>query len=251
MSDIFPERYVMDQQDLKVFIPVVAGLIGFLVFWFSQQSESLKQKFKNRYPEEKAEANFILYTRYLGGISMGIIPAMLYFIFISGSSLNELGVVLENDAILPVILWSLAIVAVIVPLVYSNAKKPKNLLLYPQIRTENWNRKLVWSNFFSWGVYLLGYEILFRGVLLFPLVTVIGIWPAVAVNIGLYSATHIPKGLTETIGAIPLSILLCLLCINIGNLWPAFLIHIAIAWTNTWISLRHNPSMRITRRTSP
>lgn len=251
MNNIFPEEYFMDQQDLKVFIPIVAGLIGFLVFWFAQQSESLKQKFKNRYPKEKGEANHILYTRYLGGISMGIIPALLYLIFIRGSTLRELGVVWENNAILRVILWSLVIISIIVPLVYFNAKKPKNLLLYPQIRKEYWNKKLIWSNFLSWGVYLLGYEILFRGVLLFPLVTVIGIWPAIAVNIGLYSVTHIPKGLTETIGAIPLSVLLCLLCINIGNLWPAFLIHIAIAWTNTWVSLRHNPAMRITKTTSP
>lgn len=245
MNNFFPEGFVVNQQDLKVFIPIVAGLISFLIFWFSQQSLSLKQKIRNRYSEEKGDANFILYTRYLGGISMGVIPALLYLIFIPNTGLEDLGVVWENDIMLQVIPWILVATSVIVGLVYINARKPENLLLYPQIRTQNWNKKLISSNFLSWGVYLLGYEIFFRGVLLFPLVEVIGVWPAIAVNIGLYSATHIPKGLTETVGAIPLSILLCFLCLYTGNLWPAFFIHIAIAWTNTWVSLKHNPAMQI------
>ena len=247
MTDIFFEGFVLRQQDLKVFIPVVVGLLGFIIFWFAQQSESLKQKFRNRYSREKGEANFILFTRYLGGFSMGVLPALFYLVFVPGASFAELGFVLRKNDVLPVILCSLGIISVIVPLIYVNAKKPKNLLVYPQIRAGDWNRKLVGNNFLSWAVYLLGYELLFRGVLLFPLVAVMGLWPAIAVNIGLYSATHIPKGLTETIGAIPLSIVLCLLCIHTGNLWPAFLVHVAIAWTNTWVSFKNNPAMRMTR----
>ena len=247
MTDIFPEAYALRQQDLKVFIPVVVGLLGFIIFWFAQQSESLKQKFRDRYSREIGEANFILFTRYLGGFSMGVLPPLFYFLFVPDASFAELGFVLRKNHVFPVLLWSLGIISVIVPLVYVNAKKPKNLLVYPQIRTGNWNGKLVRNNFLSWAVYLLGYELLFRGVLLFPLVAVMGVWPAIAINIALYSATHIPKGLTETIGAIPLSIVLCLLCIHTGNLWLAFLVHIAIAWTNTWVSLKHNPGMRMAK----
>ena len=32
-----------------------------------------------------------------------------------------------------------------------------------------------------------------------PLIDPLGMWPAIAINIALYSATHIPKGLDETI----------------------------------------------------
>lgn len=247
MINLLPEEYAIGQQDLKVFIPVVTGLLGFIIFWFAQQSENLKQKFRDRYSPGKGEANFILFTRYLGGFSMGVLPALFYFIFVPGASFAELGFVLGKNDVFPATFWSLGIISVIVPLVYFNAKKPKNLLVYPQIRTVNWNGKLVRNNFLSWAVYLLGYELLFRGVLLFPLVAVMGLWPTIAINIALYSATHIPKGLTETIGAIPLSIVLCLLCVHTGSLWPAFLIHLAIAWTNTWVSLKHHPEMRMTK----
>ena len=43
-------------------------------------------------------------------------------------------------------------------------------------------------------------------------------WPAIAINIALYSATHILKGLDETIGAIPLGFVLCLLTISSGTI---------------------------------
>ncbi len=244
MNEIFSEAYWMNQRDLKVFIPIVAGLLGFLIFWFTQQSQLLKQKLRNKYQPEKAEANFILYTRYLGGVSMGVFPAVVYLIFVHNSTFSDFGIIWTKEATLPVILCSLALMCIIIPLVYKNARKSQNLILYPQIRTKYWSKKLKRNNFFSWAIYLLGYEIFFRGVLLFPLVEVLGIWPAIAVNIGLYSATHIPKGLTETIGAIPLSIILCLICIYTGNLWPAFFIHISIAWTNTWVSWKHNPEMK-------
>ena len=54
----------------------------------------------------------------------------------------------------------------------------------------------------GWFIYLFGYELLFRGILLFPLVAAIGVWPAIGVNIALYSATHIPKGVEETIDVV-------------------------------------------------
>jgi membrane protease YdiL (CAAX protease family) len=104
---------------------------------------------------------------------------------------------------------------------------------------------MVFWNLFSWAFYLLGYELFFRGILLFPLVAKIGLWPAIAVNIGLYSATHIPKGLNEAVGAIPLSVVLCLLSVSTGTIWIAFLVHVAMAWTNSLASLKFHPEMKI------
>ena len=95
----------------------------------------------------------------------------------------------------------------------------------------------------GWFIYLFGYELLFRGILLFPLVAAIGVWPAIGVNIALYSATHIPKGVEETIGAVPLGLVLCILTLLSGNIWIAFLVHVLMAWTNTFTALHFNPEM--------
>lgn len=104
-------------------------------------------------------------------------------------------------------------------------------------------KKIVFINALGWAIYLFGYEFLFRGVLLFPLVDSIGVWPAIAVNIALYSATHIPKGLDETIGAIPLGLVLCLLTLASGTIWIAFLVHVAMAWTNSFTALKFHPEI--------
>ena len=100
------------------------------------------------------------------------------------------------------------------------------------------------KNALGWAAYLFGYEILFRGILLFPLVAEFGVWPAIAVNIALYSSTHIPKGLDETIGAIPLGIVLCVLTLLTGTIWIAFFVHLAMALTNSFTALKHHPEMK-------
>ena len=100
------------------------------------------------------------------------------------------------------------------------------------------------KNALGWTIYLFGYEILFRGILLFPLVTEFGVWQAIAVNVALYSATHIPKGLDETIGAIPLGIVLSLLTLQTGTIWIAFLVHVTMALTNSFTALKHHPEMK-------
>ena len=79
-----------------------------------------------------------------------------------------------------------------------------------------------------------------RGV---PLAETVGVWPAIAVNIALYSATHIPKGLDETLGAIPLGLVLCWLTLASGTIWIAFLVHVAMAWTNSLTALKHHPDI--------
>ena len=124
-----------------------------------------------------------------------------------------------------------------------NAKNPKNLIQYPQIKAKKWTKKTMILNLLSWAIYLFGYEFYFRGLLLFPIAEELGLWPAIAINIALYTGTHLPKGLTETIGAIPFSVILCLLSLSTGTIWIAFSLHICMSWTNAILSFRHNSEM--------
>lgn len=238
----------LNRQDLRVFIPVVGGLIGFIIFWFTQKSIKVKQKFLNKHGSDQGYAKFIMFTRYLGGFSMGVLPVVAFLIAFPDTSLSQLGLGLYKETLLATILWIVGLSAVLIPLISFNARKPKNLVNYPQIRARKWDIKMVSGNLASWAAYLLGYEFLFRGVLLFPLVEEIGLWPAIAVNIAIYSGTHIPKGLNETIGAIPLSIVLCLLSVQTGTIWIAFFVHTTMAWTNTYIALKYHPEMHYNKK---
>lgn len=248
MYEILDADLGLYRQDLRVFIPVVAGLIGFILFWFTQKSVSVKQRFLNKYGKDQGSANFIMFTKILGGFSMGVLPAAAFYIVFPDTSISQLGLGFYHETLFATILWIVGLCAVLIPLVFLSAKKTKNLVNYPQIRAREWDIKMVIGNLLAWGVYLLGYEFLFRGLLLFPLVEEIGLWPTIAINIGLYSGTHIPKGLSETIAAIPLSIVLCLLSVQTGTIWIAFFVHLAIAWTNTSVALKYNPDMHFVKK---
>lgn len=243
MTDI---DFAFTQENLKVFIPIAGTLTGFIIFWFVQSSEKVKQRYLKKHGNDKGSARFYIQTRYLGAISMGVLPAFAFFIAFPETKFSDLGISMPGANWPKTVLWIIGLGTLMATMAYFSAKNPKNLEKYPQIRAKKWSKKMVWSNLASWAGYLLGYEFLFRGVLFFPLVEAIGLWPAIAVNIGMYSSTHIPHGLGQTIGAIPLSIVLCLLTISTGNIWIAFFVHVAMAWTNTTVSLKHHPHMEVT-----
>jgi len=237
--------YTFYTKDLRVFIPVVTGLIGFIIFWFNRKSGNLKQKCLNRLGPDKGPARFINSTRYLGGFTLGILPLVAYLIAFPETCLSDVGFTVYTETLTQTILWIAGLSLVVIFVAYFNARTPGNLIHYPEIRAREWSRRMITSNLVSWAFYLLGYELFFRGVLLFPLVQEIGLWPAIAVNIGMYSATHISKGLRETIGAIPFSVVLCLVSISTGTIWIAFFVHLVMAWTHSLTALKYNPDMKI------
>jgi membrane protease YdiL (CAAX protease family) len=230
------------ENSLKTFLPVILALLFFVIYWFTAQSDKIKNNFYSRYDHDTASVKHIFFTKYFGFICMGIVPLIISMIaFENGPEAYGLTIIPETT--LYSVVWTLGLSAVVAPLAYISAKKPKNLINYPQIRAKEWTRKTVLINALGWALYLFGYELLFRGTLLFPLVTEIGVWPAVAVNIALYSATHIPKGLDETIGAIPLGLVLCILTLQSGTIWIAFFVHLALAWTNCFTALKFHPDI--------
>ena len=231
--------------DLRISLPLLLTLVFFSIYWFTSKSEKIKKRFYDKYDHDQASFKHIFFTKYFGFISMGILPTILCLVFLPKLTLADLGLTFIYKTAQFSIFWILGLSVLIIPLVYFSAKKPKNLVNYPQIRAKVWTKKMIFINALGWFLYLFGYEFLFRGVLLIPLIEPLGMWPAIAINIALYSATHIPKGLDETVGAIPLGFVLCLLTISSGTIWIAFIVHVVMAWTNTFTALKFHPEMNL------
>jgi membrane protease YdiL (CAAX protease family) len=79
--------------------------------------------------------------------------------------------------------------------------------------------------------------------LLFLLVDTLGVVAAIAINVMMYAISHVPKGLSETLGAIPLGLVLCILTLKSGTIWIAFFVHIALSFTNSLTALAHHPEI--------
>ncbi len=245
MFEYFEVNTSWSDTDTRVFLPIFFALIFFVAYWFTAQSDKIKALFFAKNDPDQASIKHIFFTKYFGFISMGVFPTILCLIFVPNISLADYGLTVIPETTMFTLAWTIGLSILVIPLAYFSAKKPKNLVNYPQIRAKKWTRKTLFINLLGWALYLFGYEFLFRGTLLIPLVEPLGVWPAIAINIALYSATHIPKGLDETLGAIPLGLVLCLLTLASGTIWIAFIVHVAMAWTNSLTALKHHPDIHL------
>ncbi len=227
---------------LEPVLAIALVTVGFSVYHFYSISDKVKQSFIQKYGEIKGNTRAIWAHRYVGAMTIGIIPAIIMLIVLD-KDLSAYGVAFKNHDIS--LYWIFGLALIIIPMNFFNSKKEKNLAFYPNVREKEWTKPMVVKNAFSWCAYLFGYELMFRGLLLFATVPLLGEWPAIILNAALYALVHVPKNLEETIGAIPLGIILCLVTLTTGTIWVAFFVHITLALSNFFFSLRHNPEMKV------
>lgn len=177
---------------------------------------------------------FFVAARRVGGfIFLGVIPVIL--LCIMGVSPKDYGLGAGNVTGALWIFWGLFIPVLLIN--YLNAGSKGNLMMYPQMRIQRWSLGLAVLSTILWKLYLLGYEFLFRGLLLFGCVNCCGVLPAVAINIALYALAHLPKGRKETIGSIPMGLFLCWMTLYTGSIWTAFAVHCLLALSNEYFSI--------------
>lgn len=216
--------------------------LGFSVYHFVSISVKIKEKYLAQFGLIKGNTKFLWMTRYLGAMTIGIIPSITLLI-VTGKNLEEYGIVFKSHGLS--LAWIVGLACIIIPMNFFNSKKDKNLAFYPNVREKEWTKKMVATNAFTWIAYLFGYELMFRGLLLFATVPLLGEWPAIALNTALYALVHVPKNLEETIGAVPLGVILCLITLTTGTIWVAFFAHITLALSNFFFSLKHHPEMKV------
>jgi membrane protease YdiL (CAAX protease family) len=107
---------------------------------------------------------------------------------------------------------------------------------------------LLWLSAASWVAFLIAYEFMFRGFLLFSSISVLNPAVAIGLNVALYALAHFYKGALEVVGAIPLGIILCYLTMLTGNIWCAVALHSMMALSHEWFSLKAHPQMKLIRK---
>lgn len=230
--------------DYSVFIiGFLSSTIGFVFYYFLITDKSSK-KFFIRKPENGSNLRQVLFARMSGVFIFGLLPS-LFVLTISGIQLKDFGLAVNPPG--KQSLWIVLILTIIIFINYLNGKKEDNLMMYPQIREKQWSFSLITISALSWILYLFAYEFLFRGILLFSSFQLFGYWPAVLINIGIYSLVHVPKGAKEAFGAIPLGLILSVLVLQAGTIWIAFFVHVALALSNEWFSIYYHPEMKFKR----
>jgi len=217
---------------------VIICLVG---YGLTIRSSYLYKLFNRKFGEERGTIRWIFFWRYAGFFYFLLIPVVVMYTLLS-QDITRYGVGIVN---LPEsLIWILALGVLIVLFQAIFARNPVNLDHYPQIRVPVWTVSLIVKNSLGWFLYLVSYEFMFRGFLLFGLVAVFGAWPAILVNTVIYSLAHLPKGARETILAIPFGILICYLTLRTGTIWVAVFLHYILAVSNDIFSIIAHPDMK-------
>ena len=228
-----------DSQFILVLSITVAGYLGYYFLAFAHKNPlSIFKTKKNQMPDNGVA--HVFFQKLTGFFLMGIIPYISVLMFLPDTPFHY-GLIpqFKADDFIYIIVPS----ALLVALNFFFAGKPENLQQYPQMRIKTWTPKIISLNAIGWAIYLLGYEYLFRGVFFFGILPVVGLYQAIAINTIVYSLAHLSKGPKETLGSIPLGILMCMITFKTGSIWATFLIHLAMAWSNELFALYHHPEM--------
>jgi membrane protease YdiL (CAAX protease family) len=182
----------------------------------------------------------VLLQRTAGVFLFGLTPVTL-LVFVSRNNPSFYGFEMKNSLVTLIVV--LVTAAAVILISWFTSRSKENLATYPQIRDKEWNISLLVLSAVSWIAYLLAYEFMYRGFLLFSCYHAFGTWPAIIINTSLYSLTHLVKNKREGVGAFFIGIILCMLVLYIGSLWVAFYIHIIMALSNEWFSIRIHPEI--------
>lgn len=175
-----------------------------------------------------------LFRKLTGFFILGVVPAILYFGLLNGSG-DKFGVSF-NHLISSFLLIAGLVLLTAVILYFHHRRKPHMSTL--QLNPPEWSISLFVVNTLGWGMYLIAYEFLFRGILLFECFEVLGFWPAVAINVSIYSAIHMVYGKAQTIGAIVFGILACYFALSRETLLIPVFMHLSLSILSDYYSVR-------------
>lgn len=235
------EQFFVSPDHLDATLAIALTTLGFIIFWSVASSPRIIPWLTNWYTKAQAQEYKIYIQRLVGMVFYGLVPIFIFFQLL-GRSGPDFGLVWHLS--LTDIWWTVGLSAIAIPLTYIGAKKEECLAMYPEVRSPIWGRRILVLSALCWVAYLFFYELLFRGFLLFSCERAFGPVAAITINTALYSLVHVPKRMTEGIGAIFFGIVSCVVTLSTGTIWVTLLIHIVLSLANEWYALRFNPSIR-------
>ena len=187
----------------------------------------------------------LIVRRIIGGVLLGALPLAAVHLAGGGGAFELLGLGFSVGGGAGI--GSLAMLAY-VPAMVLIARRPATWQKYPQLRRRTITPGWLAGNLGSWLCYLIGYELWFRGLLLFGLAAVAPPAVAVAASAVVYTFAHLPNGREETLASAVSGVLFGWLALETGSVMPPLVAHIAIAWTNDLACTAFDPSRRVVGR---
>jgi membrane protease YdiL (CAAX protease family) len=239
MEPVPPVDLSLPTAHAEVLALLLTVTVTYVAYHHGAHAERLEPRLRGPSDPEARQARAVLLQRLAGAVLLGLIPLVVALAF--GRDLAGVGLA-PHDA-LRTLLATAVMLVLALPAVVKTAKKPESWQHYPQITAKTWTRRLEVSSALAWAIYLVGYELCFRGILLFALVGTFGVWPAIGVSTIAYTFAHLPKNPAECVGCIPMGVVFAVAALWSGSIWAPFFAHIVIAVTSEQVAIRANPAL--------
>lgn len=229
---IFP----LDPDDVPSLLALGACTASFVAFHYGFHAYALTRR------HGVSQRTAVHLQRLAGAALLGILPLATLALTVRPSR-EALG--LGAPDLRGTAAFVFAVALLVLPVVWRAQSRPESWALTPQIRDAEWSPRDLWMNALTWAIYLFGYELMFRGVLLFTLSARVGPWMAVAITTCAYVFAHLPKPAAETTGTLPMGVFFALASLATGSIAAPLLAHLAIALVSDYSAIRANPRFTI------
>ena len=236
----------LNAHDIEVLTVVLGGLLSYCVAHYVLSANYFEAFFKN-FDEASQKANGYFSSQIARGLLMGLIG--LFCAHRAGLSFTFLE--LHPLTFLKSMGWAIGAMALFLPFLWLSAKKASIQAAYPELRVAPRDRALVLNCAASWFVFLLGYEIIFRGLILHYGIQAWGLWPGIAVMTGMYVLAHMHKPASETLICFVIGPAFAYLTLETGSLWTVVILHVMIAVTTENLAASFNPEFTLQPPKSP
>lgn len=219
--------------ELRVAVMLGAATVLYLAYHLASAPQAVARIFATS--DDERVRTLVSWTRRAVGVAtFGIFPAIPAAIFLPGG-LAACGFNL-NDA--PTSLWMGGVfVALTLPMVALQARKPSFRAFYPEVRVPLVGRTAAW-NAVAWVAYLIAYELFFRGFLVLGLAPLVGWLPAMAISLMGYVWVHLGKHPGEAIGTLFSGSYFGFVALHTGSILGPILAHIAVALASDHLAAR-------------
>ena len=175
-----------------------------------------------------------IFFRLLGFVIFGLLSAFI-FSKMYDAELDFLTIPPED--VKEIAGWTFVLSLIAILVAYVNVRNSEKTH-YPQFKLDRWTFPYKCLTYSTWALYLIGYEFMFRGILLFGTVEELGYYPAIILNVVLYAFVHLHKGWKEVVGCFILGPILCVMALKTDCLVTPIFVHLSLCLSNEYFSIR-------------
>ncbi len=232
--------------DFDISVIILSTVIIYYFYYYFISSGMIEKYCNKMVGNVQKEISKFFIKKVLGFLILGLIPLLLYNLLMN-PDFGKFGISFIHFRNNFLIIFILIIVIAVVLFINQKTNNKHNSL---QINLSEWNILLFMFNAAGWIIYLVGYELLFRGILLFECFNSFGFWPAIAINAAVYSAIHLVNGKDQTIGALIFGIVACYLTLIRGSVLIPIFMHISLSILSDYFSIWYNNDLGFIRQKS-